>query len=236
MPALVGGGLRAKPGEMALAHHGILFLDELPEFQPRVLESLRQPMETGETVVARVNYHVTYPARFQLVAAMNPCKCGMAGEPGHLCRTGPRCATDYQGRISGPLLDRMDIQIELPAVKASDLSLPHPKESSRDVAARILAARQIQIKRFLDLGKANLRTNAEADGAILEEIATPDAPGLKLLREAADAMKLSARGYHRVLRVARTLADLDGRPQVSRIHIAEALSYRQRLAAFRAAA
>jgi magnesium chelatase family protein len=236
MPALVGGGLRAKPGEMALAHHGVLFLDELPEFQPRVLESLRQPMETGETVVARVNYHVTYPARFQLVAAMNPCKCGMAGEPGHTCRTGPRCASDYQSRISGPLLDRMDIQIELPAVKASDLALPPPKESSRDVAARILAARQIQAARFAALGKPNLRTNAEADGAILEEIATPDAAGLKLLREAADAMNLSARGYHRVLRVARTLADLDGREEVSRIHIAEALSYRQRLAAFRIAA
>jgi magnesium chelatase family protein len=167
---------------------------------------------------------------------MNPCKCGMAGEPGHTCRTGPRCASDYQSRISGPLLDRMDIQIELPAVKASDLALPPPKESSRDVAARILAARQIQAARFAALGKPNLRTNAEADGAILEEIATPDAAGLKLLREAADAMNLSARGYHRVLRVARTLADLDGREEVSRIHIAEALSYRQRLAAFRIAA
>ena len=236
MPALVGGGLRAKPGEMALAHHGVLFLDELPEFQPRVLESLRQPMETGETVVARVNYHVTYPARFQLVAAMNPCKCGMAGEPGHVCRKGPRCASDYQARISGPLLDRMDIQIELAAVKASDLTLPPPKESSRDVAARVLAARQIQAKRFLNLGKPDLRTNAEADGALLEEIARPDLQGLSLLRDAADVMKLSARGYHRVLRVARTLADLDRREQVSRIHIAEALSYRQKLAAFLTAA
>jgi magnesium chelatase family protein len=236
MPALVGGGLRAKPGEMALAHHGVLFLDELPEFQPRVLESLRQPMETGETVVARVNYHVTYPARFQLVAAMNPCKCGMAGEPGHVCRQGPRCASDYQARISGPLLDRMDIQIELPSVKASDLALPPPKESSKDVAARILMARQIQMRRFIELGRSGLRTNAQADGAILEEIATPDAAGQKLLREAADAMNLSARGYHRVLRVARTLADLEQRPEISRIHIAEALSYRQRLAAFRIAA
>ena len=236
MPALVGGGLRAKPGEMALAHHGVLFLDELPEFQPRVLESLRQPMETGETVVARVNYHVTYPARFQLVAAMNPCKCGMAGEPGHVCRTGPRCATDYQGRISGPLLDRMDIQIELPAVKASDLTLPPPKETSKDVAARIFAARQLQTRRFAALGRPELRNNAQADGALLEEIAAPDAAGLKLIREAADAMNLSARGYHRVMRVARTLADLDGREQVSRIHIAEALSYRQKLAAFRVAA
>ncbi len=236
MPALVGGGLRAKPGEMALAHHGVLFLDELPEFQPRVLESLRQPLESGETVVARVNYHVTYPARFQMVAAMNPCKCGMAGEPGHVCRKGPRCAADYQGRISGPLLDRMDIQIELPAVKASDLTLPPPKESSADVALRVAAARQRQKDRFSALGLPHLRTNAEADGTLLEEIARPDQPGLKLLREAADAMNLSARGYHRVLRVARTLADLDGRDAIARIHIAEALSYRQRLASFRVAA
>jgi magnesium chelatase family protein len=235
MPALVGGGLRAKPGEMALAHHGVLFLDELPEFQSRVLESLRQPMETGETVVARVNYHVTYPARFQLVAAMNPCKCGMAGEPGHICRKGPRCAADYQARISGPLLDRMDIQIELAAVKASDLTLPPPKETSQDVAARVRAARQLQVERFQRLGKPELRTNAEADGTLLEEIARPDPQGLNLLRDAADAMNLSARGYHRVLRVSRTLADLDRREQVSRIHVAEALSYRQKLAAFQLA-
>jgi magnesium chelatase family protein len=236
MPALVGGGLRAKPGEMALAHHGVLFLDELPEFQARVLESLRQPLETGETVVARANYHVTYPARFQLVAAMNPCKCGMAGEPGHTCRKGPRCASDYQGRISGPLLDRMDIQIELNAVKASDLTLPAPKESSADVAKRVAAARERQKARFIALGFPGLRTNAEADGQLLEEIARPDDPGLKLLREAADAMNLSARGYHRVLRVARTLADLDGRDRVARINIAEALSYRQKPAVFRNAA
>lgn len=236
MPALVGGGLRAKPGEMALAHHGVLFLDELPEFQPRVLESLRQPMETGETVVARVNYHVTYPARFQLVAAMNPCKCGLAGEPGHQCRTGPRCAADYQARLSGPLLDRMDMQIELRAIKASDLSLPPPKEASNEVAARVLAARTLQTERFSRLGRQDMRTNAQADGELLETIAAPDAAGLRLLRDAADAMNLSARGYHRVLRVARTLADLDRREEVARIHIAEALSYRQKLAAFQTAA
>lgn len=236
MPALVGGGLRAKPGEMALAHHGVLFLDELPEFQPRVLESLRQPLETGETVVARANYHVTYPARFQLIAAMNPCKCGNAGAPGHTCRKGPRCASDYQSRISGPLLDRMDIQIELPAVKASDLTLPPPKETSSDVGKRVAAARALQRLRFEKLGLKNLRLNAEADGSVLEEIARPDAAGLQLLRDAADAMNLSARGYHRVLKVARTLADLDARGDVARLHIAEALSYRQKLAVFQLAA
>jgi magnesium chelatase family protein len=236
MPALVGGGLRARPGEMALAHLGVLFLDELPEFQPRVLESLRQPLETGETAVARVNYHVTYPARFQLVAAMNPCKCGMSGEAGHVCRKGPRCAADYQARISGPLLDRMDIQIELPSVRASDLTLPPSKETSADIAKRVAAARGIQRQRFAALGVPHLRINAAADGELLETIAAPDDQGLKLLRDAADAMNLSARGFHRVLRVARTLADLDGRDRVARINIAEALSYRQRLAAFQAAA
>ncbi len=236
MPALVGGGLRAKPGEMALAHHGVLFLDELPEFQSRVLEAIRQPIETGEAVVARANYHITYPARFQLVTAMNPCKCGMAGEPGHVCRTGPRCAADYQGRISGPLLDRLDVQIELSAVKASDLTLPPPKEHSIDVAKRVAAARAVQRQRFLDRGLEHLRTNAMADGSVLEEIAALDAAGSNLIRDAADAMNLSARGYHRVLRVARTIADLDGRDKVSRIHLAEALSYRQKPASMRNAA
>jgi magnesium chelatase family protein len=153
-----------------------------------------------------------------------------------VCRKGPRCASDYQQRISGPLLDRMDIQIELPAVKISDLTLPASKESSADVAIRVAAARLRQRERFVKLGMAHLRINAQADGALLEDIAKPDQAGLKLMRDAADAMGLSARGYHRVLRVARTLADLDGRDQVARLHIAEALSYRQKLAAFQAAA
>jgi len=234
-PALVGGGLKAKPGEMALAHHGILFLDELPEFQPRVLESLRQPLESGEILVARANYHVTYPARFQMIAAMNACKCGH-GEPGQLCAKGPRCAADYQARISGPLLDRMDIQIELPAVRALDLTLPPPKEASGDIAKRVFAARMRQRARFEGLGLSHLRTNAEADGGLLEDIARPDEAGLRLLREAADAMALSARGYHRVLRVARTLADLEAAQTPSRLHIAEALSYRQRPGLLRQAA
>jgi magnesium chelatase family protein len=225
MPSLVGGGLRAKPGEMALAHHGVLFLDELPEFQPRVLEALRQPMETGQAAVARANYHVSFPARFQLIAAMNPCKCGMAGEPGHVCRQGPRCAADYQGRISGPLLDRMDIQIELAAVKASDLTLPPPKERSADVGARVAMARTIQKQRFEDHSLPHISTNSEADGNILESIAALDGP--------CRSLNLSARGYHRVLRVARTIADLDGRPQISRMNLAEALSYRQKPASLR---
>lgn len=236
MPALVGGGLRAKPGEMALAHHGVLFLDELPEFQPRVLEALRQPMETGEAVVARANYHITFPSRFQLVAAMNPCKCGHAGEAGHQCRQGPRCAADYQSRISGPLLDRMDIQMELSAVRVADLALPPPKESSRDVAMRVAKARVIQRGRFLALGLAQFRTNAEADGGLLERIASLDGPCQALMSDAAEAMKLSARGFHRVLRVARTIADLDERETISRLNLAEALSYRQKPASLRAAA
>jgi magnesium chelatase family protein len=171
-----------------------------------------------------------------LVAAMNPCKCGMAGQPGHQCRSGPRCASEYQSRISGPLLDRMDIQIELAAVKVSDLTLPAPKEKSVDVALRVARARLRQQERFHALGFPNLRTNAEADGHLLEQIATPDEAGLALIRQAADAMNLSARGYHRVMRVARTIADLAGAETVSRLHLAEALSYRQKPASLRAAA
>ena len=160
----------------------------------------------------------------------------MAGEPGHTCRTGPRCAADYQQRISGPLLDRMDIQLELAAVRASDLSLPNPKENSADVAARVAKARAIQQQRFSALGHPGLRLNSEADGQILETIAELDRPGMTLLRDAADAMNLSARGYHRVLRVARTIADLDGKEMISRLHLAEALSYRQKPASFSKAA
>ncbi|HVV78560.1 MAG TPA: YifB family Mg chelatase-like AAA ATPase [Pseudolabrys sp.] len=228
MPALVGGGLRARPGEISLAHNGVLFLDELPEFTPQVLDSLRQPLETGEVAIARANHRVTYPARFMLVAAMNPCRCGRASDPGFACKRGSnvRCAADYQARLSGPLLDRIDLHIEVPAVTASDLILPPPSEGSREVAARVARARDIQARRYTELLQLGIRTNAEASGAVLEEIAKLDSSGTKLLRDAADAMRLSARGYHRVLRVARTLADLDGADNVGRIHLAEALSYR----------
>lgn len=228
MAALTGGGTRARPGEISLAHNGVLFLDELPEFDPRVLDSLRQPLENGEIAVSRANHRVTYPARFMLVAAMNPCRCGHAFEPGYACKRGriDRCTADYQMRISGPLLDRIDLRIEVPAVTASDLILPPSSEGSAEVGARVAAARGIQAARYAALGFSNVRTNAEAPAAALEDIAQPDAQGLKLLRDAAESMRLSARGYHRVLRVARTLADLDGAAKIGRLHLAEALSYR----------
>ncbi len=228
MPALVGGGLRARPGEISLAHHGVLFLDEFPEFTPQALDSLRQPLETGEVSIARANHRVTYPARFMLVAAMNPCRCGRANEPGFACKRGPntRCAADYQARLSGPLLDRVDLHIEVPAVTAADLILPAPTEGSREVAERVARARALQAERYAAIGLPHVRTNATAQGSVLEEVARPDATGLSLLRDAAEAMRLSARGYHRVLRVARTLADLDGAERVGRVHLAEALSYR----------
>jgi magnesium chelatase family protein len=228
MAALVGGGLRAKPGEISLAHQGVLFLDELPEFQAQVLDSLRQPLETGEVAISRANHRVTYPARFMLVAAMNPCRCGRANDPGFSCKRAQniRCAADYQGRLSGPLLDRIDLHIEVPAVTAADLILPPPAEGSREVAARVLRARMMQAERYAALSLSGVRTNADASGPVLEEVARPDAAGMTLLKDAADAMRLSARGYHRVLRVARTLADLDGAEKVGRLHLAEALSYR----------
>jgi len=230
LPALAGGGLRATPGEISLAHLGVLFLDELPEFQRGALEALRQPMETGRVSVARANAHVTYPARVQLVAAMNPCRCGYLDDPGRACARAPRCAADYQSKISGPLFDRIDLHVDVPAVSAADLSLPPPAEDSAAVAARVAAARARQTARFAALPEEGRpRTNAEADGQLLEEIAAPDAEGRKLLTQAAEAMKLSARGYHRVLRVARTLADLDGAEAVRRPHIAEALTYRRHL-------
>ena len=225
MAALVGGGSRPKPGEVSLAHLGVLFLDELPEFQPNVLDALRQPLESGEMVIARANHRIAYPSRIQLVAAMNPCKCGHSS-PGESCRRGPRCASDYQAQVSGPLLDRIDLQIEVPAVSAADLCLPRPAEGSAEVRARVAAARDRQRVRFAGLGVKNVRTNADCSGKILEETAMPDEAGVALLRKAAEQLGLSARGFHRTLKVARTLADLDAADGVGRVHIAEALSYR----------
>ena len=226
VPALVGGGLRAKPGEISLAHRGVLFLDELPEFPRAALESLRQPLETGRAVVARANGHVTYPARVQLVAAMNPCRCGHLDDPALACTKAPGCAQDYQSKISGPLFDRIDLHVEVPAVDPLNLSQPAPGEPSETVRARVTHAREVQAARYETLGAAG-RTNAEADGDVLETAALLDDEGRSLLTEAAARMKLSARGYHRILRVARTIADLARADQITRGHLAEALSYRR---------
>jgi magnesium chelatase family protein len=226
MAAMVGGGLRARPGEVSLAHHGVLFLDEFPEFTPQTLDALRQPLENGACMIARANHRVTYPARIQLVAAMNPCRCGMAGEPGYRCLRGERCRADYQARISGPLLDRIDLRIEVPAVSAGDLIRPGQAETSAAVAGRVARARQVQRERFEALGTAETTSNAHCAPSLIERIAAPDAAGLSLLRDASERLGFSARAYHRVLKVARTLADLDGADSVGRIHLAEAISYR----------
>jgi magnesium chelatase family protein len=228
MAALVGGGVHARPGEISLAHQGVLFLDELPEFSSQALDSLRQPLETGEVAIARANHRIVYPARFQLVAAMNPCRCGHAREPGYACSRGPniRCAAQYQGRLSGPLIDRFDLMINVPAVTAADLLLPAPAEGSAEIAERVAAAREIQGERYRGLGLPLVSSNAAAPAGIVEQVLQADAAALALLREAAERMRLSARGYHRVLKLARTLADLDGGGAVGRSHLAEALSYR----------
>lgn len=230
MAALVGGGHGARPGEVSLAHGGVLFLDELPEFSPQVLDSLRQPLETGAVMIARANHRVTYPARFQLVAAMNPCRCGHGLDPGYACRKGPneRCMAQYQARISGPLLDRIDLRIEVPAVSAADLILPAATEGSAEAASRVAAARARQTARYAEHDLPPETTNATCPAKVIETVASPDAQGTALIRQAAETMRLSARSFHRVLRVARTLADLDGEAQVRRMHLAEALSYRGR--------
>ena len=239
MAALVGGGIQAKPGEVSLAHNGVLFLDELPEFSPQVLNSLRQPLESGETIIARANHRVRYPSRVQLIAAMNPCRCGMAGEPGHQCRRGVRCAQDYQARISGPLLDRIDLRMEVPAVAAQDLMQPAQGESSEIVAARVAKARMRQQERYERLAQdtgakdasakdasSKIWVNAHVPNSLIEKIVRLDSDGENLLSQAASSMRLSARGFHRVLKVSRTIADLDASETVSRHHLAEALSYR----------
>jgi len=224
MAAIIGGGRGAKPGEVSLAHNGVLFMDEFPEFPRMVLETLRQPIETGEVMVARANAHVKYPCQFMLVAAANPCRCGYLSDPARACARVPICGEDYLGRISGPLMDRFDLRVDVPPVSYLDLDGVAEGEASCQVAARVLSARRAQQSRYAD--HDTMRSNADLEGKGLEEVATPDADGRDLLGRAAEKFGLSARGYHRVLRVARTIADLAGARDVQKPHVAEAVSFR----------
>ncbi|MGI9369525.1 MAG: YifB family Mg chelatase-like AAA ATPase [Ruegeria sp.] len=224
MAAIVGGGKGAKPGEISLAHNGVLFMDEFPEFPRTVLETLRQPIETGEVMVARANAHVKYPSRFMLVAAANPCKCGYLTDPSRSCSRAPGCSEDYLGRISGPLMDRFDLRIEVPPVAFTDLDLPPSGDCSATVAKRVQQARNVQANRFRET--PSVRQNADVEGRLLEEVAAPDSEGKELLLKAAERFGLSARAFHRILRVARTIADIEGVDDIRRTHVAEALSFR----------
>ncbi len=224
MAAIIGGGRQAKPGEVSLAHNGVLFMDEFPEFPRMVLETLRQPIETGEVMIARANAHVKYPCKFMLVAAANPCKCGYLSDPERACARVPHCGEDYMGRISGPLMDRFDLRVDVPPVAFTDLDLPASGDSSADVRARVSAARNVQAQRFAN--HSGMTVNADAEGDMLEQIASPDSEARDLLTKVAERFHLSARGYHRVIRVARTIADLDGSDSVRKPHIAEAVSFR----------
>ncbi|ORE96713.1 Mg chelatase subunit ChlI [Stappia sp. 22II-S9-Z10] len=225
MAALIGGGPRGRPGEISLCHGGVLFLDELPEFAPTVLDALREPLETRQAHIARANVRVTYPARFQLIAAMNPCRCGRADDPGHTCKRGAACRDDYQARLSGPLLDRIDLTIRLNAVSPADLRAA-PAEKSAAVAARVRTARERQAHR---LANEPARLNAELGGSAISETVDADSDAYALIERTAEAGRMTARGFHRTLKVARTIADLAGSAAVRRIHVAEALGYRHAL-------
>ncbi|MGN7437012.1 MAG: YifB family Mg chelatase-like AAA ATPase [Alcanivorax sp.] len=228
-PALIGGGQKVKPGEISLAHHGVLFLDELPEFARGTLEALRQPLETGDALVARANAHIRYPARFQLIAAMNPCRCGYLGDVDMECTKAPRCGADYQSKISGPLMDRIDIHVDVPPVQVADLQAAGTGDSSAVVAARVQAARDLQKQRYeAQFAKGISPINANADGSILDEVTQMDEETRALFIKSVEQAKLSARGYYRILRVARTIADLNGGAErLTKADIAEALSYRR---------
>lgn len=223
MAAIVGGGKGAKPGEISLAHNGILFLDELPEFPRHVLETLRQPLETGEIMISRANAHVKYPCKFSLIAAANPCKCGFMTDPDQACGRAPNCGADYLGRISGPLMDRFDLRIEVPAVRFQDLALPADGERSQSIAKRVLTARQLQETRFR---QTNIATNSDLKGDAMDQLCVLSEDAKTYLQAAAEKLNLTARGYHRVMRVARTIADLEQLEGVERHHVGEAISFR----------
>jgi magnesium chelatase family protein len=225
-PALVGGGRSGVPGEISLAHNGVLFLDELPEFNRATLEALRQPIETGYVTISRVNCHCRYPANFQLIAAMNPCRCGYLGNQGMECSRAPRCAEEYQSKISGPLLDRFDIHIQVPPVSPWDMADIKKGESSAQIRERVMTARKIQQERFAALGCPHLRVNSQLKGDLLDAAVELESDAKDLLVTFADKKKMSARAYHRTLKLARTIADLQNQKNVSKVHIAEALSYR----------
>ena len=225
-PALIGGGRKGVPGEISLAHNGVLFLDELPEFGRSTLEALRQPLETGYVSISRVNCHTQYPARFQLIAAMNPCRCGYLGMKDKECSRAPKCAEEYQSKISGPLMDRFDIHIQVPPVSPWDISDERKGESSAAIRARVVAARQIQQERFDALGYPHLHTNSQLKGDVLDDAVRLEGDAKQLLVGFADKSKMSARAYHRTLKLARTIADLQNQKNVSKVHMAEALSYR----------
>lgn len=224
MAAMVGGGKHAQPGEVTLAHRGVLFLDELPEFPRNVLDALRQPIETRTMTVSRAHAHVTYPADFLLIGAMNPCRCGYLGDAARACPRAPDCGAQYQTKISGPMLDRFDIHIDVPAVPVSDLHAPANGEGSKEVAERVLAARAVQQQRLAPYG---LSTNSQLSGDLLLQVVALDDVGRQKMEQATERMGLTMRGYTRTLRLARTIADLEEVQQVSVAHLAEALSYRE---------
>lgn len=222
--ALVGGGTNPMPGEISLAHNGVLFLDEFPEFSRSVLEVMRQPLEDGHITVSRARYNVDYPAGFMLVASMNPCPCGYYNHPRRQCTCPPGTVNKYINRISGPLLDRIDLQVEIMPVEFDQMASEQPAESSAEIRSRVMKARAIQLERFRN--HPGIHCNARMTSKLIQEFARPDEAGLRRLRDAMVKFDMSARAYDRILKVARTIADLDGSPQVNALHIAEAISYR----------
>ena len=228
MPAMVGGGVKPRPGQISLAHRGVLFLDELPEFSRQVLDSLRQPLEDGEVSIARAHSNITFPAKFQLIGAMNPCRCGNLMDNGKKCPKAPQCAKEYQAKISGPLLDRIDICIEVPRIDIFDEEIvkKHKAESSAEVKARVLKAREIQIERYKNTSNTSL-VNAGATTTLLEQFITLDDEMKAILKKAMQVYGISMRGYNKILKVTRTIADLEGKENVEKNHILEALRYRR---------